>query len=83
MSKPGKKTKRSALERVFRLRVDNMRLLAKSYSTRNDFARALDVLPSYLSHIIGETPIKAIGENFARDAEVKLGLHRGWLDMPH
>ena len=82
MNRPTDRRKRTALERVYRIRLVNMRLLAKAYRTNTDFAKVLDCTPAFITHITGESPIRAIGEKLARDVEVKLGLHAGWLDIP-
>ena len=73
--------KRSSMERVFRVRLTNMRHLSRAYRHKTDLARVLGVDPSFLTHIMGENPIRTIGEKLARDIEVKLGLHSGWLDI--
>ncbi len=78
-----KRVKRTSLERVYRVRLDNMRLLCRQYGSAAEVARTLGVTPAHLTHITGETVRRTIGEKQARDIEVKLGLHEGWLDMPH
>lgn len=83
MHTPTKRVKRSGLEKIFRLRIANLRLLEQGYTSRKVFAAVLGVSPGHLTHIIGETPTKAIGESAARDYEAKLGLFHGWLDIPH
>jgi hypothetical protein len=75
--------KRTALERAYRVRVTNARLLLKSYRSKADFARALGVSAAFVGHICGDNPIRAIGERLARDIEQKLGLTPGWLDQIH
>lgn len=83
MLNQSKRVKRTSLERVYRVRIANMKLLARNYDTLTRFAAALGVSPGHLSHIMGDNPKKAIGESAARDYEAKLGLHVNWLDTPH
>lgn len=82
MKTASKRAKRTALERVYRVRMTNMRLLESSYRNRTVFAAVLGVSTSHLSHLIGENPTKVLGEQAARDYEAKLNLHSGWLDIP-
>ena len=69
------------MERVYRVRLMNLRLLAKSYRTQGDMAAVLGFSPAFLTHIMGENPIRTIGEKLARDIEVRFGVHSGWLDI--
>lgn len=78
-----KRVKRTSLEKIYRTRMANMKLLAKGYKSQADMARVLDVSPVFISHLIGENPKRTIGEKLARDIEVQLGLHTGWLDIEH
>jgi len=78
-----KRVKRSSLERVFRTRAANLKLLARGYASQADFARVLDVSPAFISQLIGDNPKRTVGEKLARDTEVALGLHAGWLDIEH
>ena len=77
-----KKSKRSVLERVYRVRLANVRILRKGYTSNAEFARALGVSHPFISHVIGENPIRQIGEELARGIEQKLGLAQGRLDYP-
>ena len=82
MTPPAAKKKRTALERVYRVRLANVRILRKGYTSNAEFARALDVSQPFISHVIGENPIRAIGEELARKIEQKLGLPQGRIDYP-
>jgi hypothetical protein len=73
--------KRTSMERIFRVRMANIRLLVRSYKSQAELARVLGIDNSRLTHIAGENPTRTIGEKAARDMEVKLGLTPGWLDM--
>jgi hypothetical protein len=75
------RVRRSAVERVFRTRMMNVRLLVRNYKNKSEFARALGVDPSFITHICGESPRRTIGESLARNIESKMGLHQGWLDI--
>lgn len=48
-----------------------------------DIANSLDKAPSQVSAFGGKNPTKGIGDQIARQIESALGLHDGYLDMPH
>lgn len=74
--------KRTALESIYRVRIANLRSMLKVYDdSQAALARALNVSAAHVTHIIGENPVRAIGERMARDYEAKLGLPQGWLDV--
>lgn len=76
--------KRTMLERVYRVRVENVRkILVSMDGNKARLARALDCTPPFISHIAGDNPIRVIGEKLARDIEAKLGLYSGYLDGVH
>ncbi len=76
--------KRTALERIYRVRLENLRkLIAMHDGNKARLARALDYSPAFMTHLAGEQPLRTIGEKLARDIEVKLGLVSGWLDALH
>jgi hypothetical protein len=77
--------KRTALERVFRVRLENLRRIISANFNGNKaaLARALDNDRSFIVQLAGDNPTRVIGEKLARDIEVKLGLVSGWLDMIH
>lgn len=75
-----KRVKRTRLERVYRTRIDNLRSMIRVYGSQAALGRALGVGATHMTHIIGENPIKSIGESAARDYETKLNLPAGWLD---
>ena len=76
-----RKARQASLERVFRIRRENVRLLIKHYESRNNLARVLGCTAAFLTHIAGENPIRSIGEAWARGTEVKLNLPHGWFDI--
>jgi hypothetical protein len=83
MIKVTQRKRRTSLERIFRVRLENMRKLIAAEGGPTKMAKRLDCTPAFLTHIAGQTPIKVIGEKLARDTEVKLGLFSGWLDSLH
>lgn len=84
MIKTSVRKRRTSMERIYRLRLENMRkLIAAMDGNKARMARALGVDPSFVTHIAGDHPIRTIGEKLARDIEVKLGLMSSWLDQIH
>lgn len=84
MVKVSQRVKRTALERVYRIRLENVRKIIKGMNDNSAaLARRLDVTPAFITHISGPSPIRTIGEKLARDIESKLGLVSGWLDAVH
>ena len=84
MIKDSTRKRRTSLERIYRLRLENLRkLIAMHDDNKAKLARALDCTPSFLTHLTGDRPIRTIGEKLARDIEGKLGLVSGWLDAAH
>lgn len=81
MSLASNKARRTRLERVFRMRRENLRAIAKHYGSLAALARALGVSAQYVNQLIGPNPIRSIGETTARDLEVTLRLQPGYLDM--
>jgi len=80
----------AALERVQRIRRDNVRLLISHYHSggprqdgRSRLAALLGVTAAYITHIAGPNPVRSIGEHFAREVETTLNLPSMWLDMLH
>jgi hypothetical protein len=65
------------------VRRENARLLATKVGGDAKFAEMMDMDASQVSHIIGKTPVKNIGNIIARRIEDKFALPRGWLDTPH
>lgn len=84
MIKASEKRRRTSLERIYRLRLENLRkIIAMHDGNRARLARALDCTPPFITHLAGDRPIRTIGERLARDIETKLGLVSGWLDAAH
>lgn len=78
----GQKKDHSAMTNT-EVRRENARLLAAKVGGEAKFAKLLDMDASQVSHIIGKTPLKGIGNIIARRIEDKFALPRGWLDSPH
>lgn len=60
-----------------------MRALAKSVGGISRLALKLNKSQSQISHLIGATPIKNIGDKVAAQIEVVFGKPVGWLDKEH
>lgn len=48
-----------------------------------EFGRALNMVPSQVSQIIGKTPVKNIGNSIAKRIEQAFNKPDGWLDVQH
>jgi len=84
MIRQSDRKRRTAMERIYRVRLENLRKIIESMDgNKAKLARALDVTPAFLTHLAGDHPIRTIGEKLARDIEAKLGLFSGWLDGIH
>ena len=84
MIKDSTRKRRTSLERIYRLRLENLRkIIASMDGNKAKLARALDCTPAFLTHLAGDRPIRTIGEKLARDIETKLNLFSGWLDQMH
>lgn len=83
LTKADRKSQYKALEKIRETRIDNFRKLRDKYGSWAALGRALGLQFTYLNSIAGPNPVKAIGEEFARNAEATLGLPVGWLDNPH
>ncbi len=65
------------------VRRDNMRALAESIGGITAMAERLGKSQSQISHLIGYTPIKNIGDRIAAEVEKAFGKPFGWLDRDH
>jgi len=65
------------------IRRDNMRALAESIGGITAMAERLGKSQSQISHLIGYTPIKNIGDRIAAEVEKAFGKPFGWLDRDH
>lgn len=65
------------------IRRENMRALAKSVGGISKLANRLDKSQSQISHLIGTSPIKNIGDKIASQVEVVFEKPAGWLDREH
>lgn len=65
------------------IRRENMRALAKSVGGISRLALKLNKSQSQISHLIGSTPIKNIGDKVAHEVEVAFNKPAGWLDREH
>lgn len=62
------------------IRRENMRALAKSAGGISKLALRLGKSQSQISHLIGTSPIKNIGDKVAAQIEAVFGKPPGWLD---
>lgn len=62
------------------IRRENLRNLADSQGGMAALAKKLGKSIAYLSQMIGKTVRRPVGERIAREIEIKLKLHHGWLD---
>lgn len=70
------------LSSAYELRLENTKaLLRQSGLSRKDFAEKIGVDYGQLSHYIGKTPIKNIGDTVARRIENAFDLAEGYLDQ--
>lgn len=65
------------------IRRENARALADLAGGQVEFGRALNMVPSQVSQIIGKTPIKNIGNSIAKRIEQAFEKPTGWLDVRH
>lgn len=68
---------------ISEIRRDNARALAAQTGTPADFARKLGMGDSQVSQLIGENPVKNIGNIIARRIEEAFGKEKGWMDTLH
>lgn len=62
------------------IRRENVRALAKSVGGISRLAIRLNKSQSQVSHLIGTSPIKNIGDKIASQIEIIFGKPAGWLD---
>lgn len=65
------------------IRRENMRALAKSIGGISKLALKLNKSQSQISHLIGSSPIKNIGDKVAAHTEEAFDKPKGWLDKEH
>jgi hypothetical protein len=68
---------------ISEIRRKNLRGLAGTSSSTEEFSNRIDRTPNQLSQIIGKTPTRNIGGRLARSIEEKLGIADGWMDQNH
>lgn len=78
-----REAKWKAVEKLRRLRAENLRLLKRMYDSWQMLAAATGKDPSFLCALARENPTRVIGEVLARDIEARLKLPSGWLDQTH
>ena len=61
----------------------NLRKLARLVGGITELSERLDRSQSQISHLIGNNPIKNIGDRLASHIEEVFGKPRGWLDYEH
>lgn len=64
-------------------RRENLRILAKSVGGITRLADRLNKTQSQISHLIGNKPIKNIGDKIATQVEEAFNKPSGWLDRQH
>lgn len=67
---------------VSEARRENVRALAEQVGGAQKFADRLDRSESQISQIIGENPVRNIGNRLARTIELAFNLEPGQLDQP-
>jgi SOS-response transcriptional repressor LexA len=65
------------------IRRKNLRRLARSVGGITDLSERLDRSQSQISHLIGNSPIKNIGDRLANHIEKVFDKPHGWLDHEH
>ncbi len=65
------------------IRRENMRALARSIGGISAIADKMGKSQGQISHLIGSTPIKNIGDRIAAQVEEAFDKPPGWLDKPH
>lgn len=65
------------------IRRENMRALAKSVGGISKLAIRLNKSQSQISHLIGASPIKNVGDKIAAEIEAIFDKPAGWLDREH
>jgi hypothetical protein len=63
------------------IRLYNARQISTHVGGQAEFARRLQMSDSQASQIIGENPVKNIGNLIAHRIEDSFGYERGWLDV--
>lgn len=65
------------------IRRENLRALAKSIGGITQLAKKLKKSQSQISHLIGQNPIKNVGDRLASQIENEFNKPHGWLDHEH
>ena len=68
------------MKTVKETRRDHLRRLIQGYPSQRQFAEALGMAPSQISHIV--TGLREVGDQVARRIETELSLREGFLDTP-
>jgi hypothetical protein len=68
---------------IKKIRLQNLRALAKSVGGVSALARKLQRSQSQISHLISSNPIKNIGDRLATEIESVFEKPDGWLDRQH
>lgn len=68
---------------VYKIRLLNLRALARQEGGITALADRLDKSQSRISQLIGINPIKNIGSRTAREVERKFKKSEGWMDQLH
>ncbi|UQV43408.1 S24 family peptidase [Janthinobacterium lividum] len=65
------------------IRRENARSLADLAGGQVEFGRAVNMVPSQVSQLIGKSPVKNIGNSIAKRIEQAFNKPDGWLDVRH
>ena len=67
---------------VLQARTDNLRLLSSQFGVRELTRKLGYASPGSLTRMLSSPPKQVVSERFARAVELRLGLTRGWMDLP-
>jgi transcriptional regulator with XRE-family HTH domain len=68
------------MREIYKIRLNNVRNIAETFTTQAEFADAIGKEPTQVSRLIGKNPTKNIGDEIANGIEISLGLNLNSLD---
>lgn len=81
LSATERKERIRSLEKIYRVRCDNLRALYAAYNHNySELARRLGMSAAAVHQMCGPSPVRSISEKVARTIESRLRLETGWLD---
>jgi hypothetical protein len=83
LTKQDRKNQYKGIEELFKRRRDNLNSVMQQAGSWRELARWTGESESMLIQVGGPSPVRTLGEKFARKIEQRLGLAPGWLDAPH